>query len=81
MKLTGFLVVMALLLCKSAQPEEVSWIRKSADMQINVTCHTGKLTLPGLPFLCRLHSRRRVKGDKLQALTGVLDSVLQLHAG
>ena len=64
MKLTEFLVVVALHSIKGAQPEEVSWIGKSADMLIKVTCYTFKLTLPWL--------------DKLQALTGVSDSVLQL---
>ncbi len=43
---TGSLVVMALLPFEGAQPEEVSWIRKSADMLHRVTCHTVKLTLP-----------------------------------
>jgi len=43
-KLTGFLVLLALLSSEGAQPEEVTLLRKSADMQITVTRYTVKLT-------------------------------------
>ncbi len=77
-KLTWFLVLMALLWYNGAQPEEISWIKKSADMQIKVTCRSLKLALP--VFLLQIAQQKKSQ-TKLQALTDVLDSVLQLHSG
>ncbi len=54
-------------------------MRRSADMQITVTRYTVKLT-PLVAFVCAdcTAEEESDKGDKLQALTGVFDSVLQL---
>ncbi len=81
MKLTGFLVLLALLSSEGAQPEEVSLMRKSADMQITVTRYTVKLTPPCLVCADCTAEEESDKGDKLQALVGVLDSPAAANPG
>ncbi len=57
-------------------------MRRSADMQITVTRYTVKLT-PLVAFVCAdcTAEEESDKGDKLQALVGVLDSPAAANPG